>query len=320
MDYNYEINKLKNDIPSNLYFIYGPEDYLRNLYLNELKIACVGSDDAFGYYQYDDFPDDKVISNSINTLPFISDRTFIEIKNASVNKLSESIVDILRNIPDYCTVAISCASDYNPDKRLKVIKFLIDSSYVLNFEAQDSSKLSKWIKRRFSAAGKNITSDAIDQLIFISGNLMNSLIPEIDKISSYSENETVTAEDVNAVANHIPEYDAFSLVNLVSQKKYNDALSLLSELLNQKNMEPIVLISALAYEYRQLFAAKIGVFNNGNDYRSKLMRKTSGNFTINQLRYAVNLCAEMEFNMKNSLFQASDILINTVVKLIAQEA
>lgn len=65
--------------------------------------------------------------------------------------------------------------------------------------------LIDWLIRRFSAAGKSIELEAAQRLIFISGDLMSRLIPEIEKVAAYAKGDRVTVADVEAVANHIPE-------------------------------------------------------------------------------------------------------------------
>ena len=318
-DFNKELSDLNNNGPLNLYTVYGQEDYLRDLFISELKKRCVGDEESFGYYRYDGIPSLDALSTAIETFPFLTERSFIEIRNANINKLSEDYISLFSSIPEFCTVCLICANDFEADNRTKAIKYLKANSKYLIFEAQDTKKLVKWIQRRFNSLNKSISTEAAERLIFISGDLMNRLIPEIDKIATYSNTSEITIQDINDVANHIPESDAFDLVNLLSNKKNDEALVMLSDLLKQKNMEPIMIISALSYQFRQLYGAKIGAMNERTDFRSKMVMQSASKFSKKQLVNFVNSCAHMEYNMKTSLYSDNDILINCIIEIITEK-
>ncbi len=95
-------------------------------------------------------------------------------------KDSDKMLAILKDIPDYCTVAIVQDAQYEPDGRLKLIKGIRQCALELKFTAQSQGMLIDRLIRRFSAAGKSIELDAAQRLIFISGDLMSRLIPEIE--------------------------------------------------------------------------------------------------------------------------------------------
>ena len=46
LDYNAEIRLLREQGPKNLYLLYGPEDYLREQYVTELKKRCLREETA----------------------------------------------------------------------------------------------------------------------------------------------------------------------------------------------------------------------------------------------------------------------------------
>ena len=94
------------------------------------------------------------------------------------------------------------------------------------------------IIRRFAAEGKGIELNAVQRLINVSGELMNGLIPEINKIASYTKGDRVTEADVDAVAHHIPEAVVFDMTEALAKGENNAAMRLLGELLADKNNEP----------------------------------------------------------------------------------
>ncbi len=334
-DYQAELRILKERGPERLYLLWGPEDYLREQYLIQLKKKCLpeGEDD-FSYKRLEGPALDTLkLQQAVDAMPFMTERTFIELRDVDLNKLSdaEACAKIIADIPDYCTVAFVQNAQFEPDGRLRFIKTLRSEGRELNFTHQSPGKLTEWIARRFAAAGKGIELAATQRLIFISGDLMNRLIPEIEKVAAYAKGDKVTREDVEAVANHIPEAIVFDMTELIAQKKINSALSVLSELLSDRDNEPIMMLAVLGMQMRRLYAARLALERNlGTKYvmevcalkadfiASKLMSAARG-FTLPQLKRAVELCAETDYRMKSSGTDERELLKEAVLRIAAGE-
>ena len=333
LNYVAEIKKLEEEGPRNLYLMYGPEDYLREQYLIRLKKLCLpDGEDGFSYRRINGPELDAVeLAQAIDAVPFMSERTFIELRDVDINKLrqAEEIVKLLADIPEYCTIAFVQPGGYEPDNRLKQVKAIREHGYSMNFVQQSQSQLYGWVGRRFAAAGKSVDFDAVQRLIFISGDLMNRLIPEIEKIAAYAKGERVTVSDVDAVAHHIPDADIFSITDFIAKKEYNNAVEILSELLADKSNEPIFILAILGKQMRQLYAAKLAL-EQGMDI-SKLMEKckikyefvakklvsAARAYELEQLRASLELCAEADYKMKSSSVDDRELLKELVIRIAA---
>ena len=333
LNYVAEIKKLEEEGPRNLYLMYGPEDYLREQYLIRLKKLCLpDGEDGFSYRRINGPELDAVeLAQAIDAVPFMSERTFIELRDVGINKLrqAEEIVKLLADIPEYCTIAFVQPGGYEPDNRLKQVKAIREHGYSMNFVQQSQSQLYGWVGRRFAAAGKSVDFDAVQRLIFISGDLMNRLIPEIEKIAAYAKGERVTVSDVDAVAHHIPDADIFSITEFIAKKEYNNAVEILSELLADKSNEPIFILAILGKQMRQLYAAKLAL-EQGMDI-SKLMEKckikyefvakklvsAARAYELEQLRTSLELCAEADYKMKSSSVDDRELLKELVIRIAA---
>ena len=267
-------------------------------------------------------------------MPFMTEHTLIELRDVDINKLADAdaCMKTISDIPDYCTIVFVQNAEYEPDGRLRFVKTLRSEGKELKFTQQSQGMLTDWIVRRFAAAGKRIDLSAAQRLIFISGDLMSRLIPEIEKIAAYASTDKVTQEDVEAVANHIPEAVVFEMTELMAQKKVNSALSVLSELLADKNNEPIMMLAVLGKQMRQLYAARLALEKNlGTKYvmevcsmkydyiAAKLLTAAKG-FTLAQLRRAVELCAETDYRMKSSGADPKELLKEAVLRIAAGES
>ena len=335
-NYAAELRMLKERGPERLYLLWGPEDYLREQYLIQLKKKCLpeGEDD-FSYKRLDGPALEPLkLQQAVDAVPFMTEHSFVELRDVDLNKLSdaESCAKIISDIPDYCTVAFVQNAQFEPDGRLRFIKTLRSEGRELKFTQQSQGMLTDWIVRRFAAAGKGIELSAAQRLIFISGDLMSRLIPEIEKIAAYAKGDKVTQEDVEAVANHIPEAVVFEMTELIAQKKNNSALAVLSELMADKNNEPIMMLAVLGKQMRQLYAARLALEKNlGTKYvmevcamkydyiASKLLNAARG-FTLPQLKRAVELCAETDYRMKSSGADARELLKEVVLRIAAGES
>ena len=199
LNYSAAVRELKADGPERLYLLWGPEDYLREQYLAQLKKICLpeGEDD-FSYKRMDGPGLDPTrLREALDAIPFMSERSFVELRNVDINKLAnaDECMKLLEDIPDYCTVAFVQSTQFEPDGRLKFVKALRGEAKELKFTQQSQGMLTDWIVRRFAAAGKSIELDAAQRLIFISGDLMSRLIPEIDKLAAYAKEAKIVHVD-----------------------------------------------------------------------------------------------------------------------------
>jgi DNA polymerase-3 subunit delta len=239
---------------------------------------------------------------------------------------------VLSDIPEYCTAALVQTADFEPDGRLKQIKKLRAMAEEIKFTQQQQNELTKWIAKRFAAHGKSIEFDASQRLIFISGDLMNRLIPEIDKIAAYAKGERITVSDVEAVAHHIPEAVIFTMTDQISQKSMNNALATLSELLSDKNNEPIAMLAMLGVQMRRLYAAKLAQEQNLGmaylkevggckyDFQATKLLQAARGYTLPQLKKAVELCAETDYRLKSSGEDPREVFKELVVRIAAGES
>ena len=336
-DYGAEVKKLKAEEPQRLYLLRGEEEYLREQFLNSLKAVCLpDGEDAFSFIRLNGPElEANAFEDALNAMPFMSERTFIELRNIDINRLKDTdkFIKLLDDIPDYCTAAFVLDADYELDRRLKLSKALTEKACELSFAEASASQLFNWVSRRFASSGKSIEFEAVQRLIFVSGRLMNQLIPEIEKIAAYTQSDCVTVSDVDAVAHHLPEADVFEMTGHIAKREYNVAVSMLSELLNgTENNEPIMILALIGAQMRKLYAAKVAVdeglgikyvMSTTNQrfesFAHQLVEQARG-FTFGQLRKAIELCALADYKMKSSSVDDVELLKETFIRIAAGES
>ena len=330
--YSDEIKKLRNNSVSRLYLLYGQEEYLKEVFTGEIrKTIFPDGDDGFSYKRFSD-SDYGVsdIAEAIDAVPFLSDHTLVEIRDFDINRYSEQLLPVITDIPEYCTVVFVQNSEYVPDFRLKLNKYIRDNCSVFNISVQGQNELVLWIRKRFAAEEKEIGREAAEQLIFLSGSSMNGLIPEIKKIAASVAGSAVTKDDVSRYAHHLPEADVFEMVECLSQGRTIKAVSMLSELIDSRSSDPIQLLSIIASQYKRLYAVYMAKkLKKGTDWLvsteavrfdwlARKMLNMQVRYSGEQLKSILNMFTEADFRMKTGTSDNSDILKDVLISLSAE--
>lgn len=327
LNYSAEIRKLKEDGPERLYFLWGEEEYLRDSFLQTLRDICVPSDgDDFQIRVFKEPQIDPVeLRYAIDTLPFFSERSLIEIRDLDYNKQgdTEKLLEVLSDIPEYCTVAFRLNQGEEPNGKSKLVKFLRTKGTEIQFTVQDQNMLFRWITRRFAFYGKGVEMEAAQRLIYLSGDQMKALIPEIEKIAAYARGEKVTAADVNAVANRIAESDVFDLTDAIAERRFNTVSGILADLLEQRDTSVPAILSLLSNQFRRLFLANYArdtaevmeFCNLKYDFMARRLLNAARNFRPEQLCHAIELCTTADYRLKSEGADEKLLLKETMMRI-----
>ena len=334
LDYRALTKELNTNGPDRLYLLWGPEDYLIADFTEKLRSACIGE----GMEEFDhkrlDGPalDPDALAEALDAMPFFGGRTFVELRGVDINKCRDAkTAKLLSDVPDWCTVAVTLPAGAEPDGRLSLIKQLKKDGKAIEFTSQRGDLLYNWIPRRFQAHGKRIDRAVMDRLIAVSGDLMNQLIPEIEKICAYAPGEQITASDVERLAHHLPEAVAYEMTDCIANRDYDGAAEKMTELL-AGDAEPVEIMGTIGWQIRRLYAAKVIMkYGSGaaqirdmlgiyNDYVLRQTVETAKRFSLSELARDVRHVAEysMKFREQGSVVTDLEALKELLI-LIAME-
>ena len=324
-DYSALINELESEGLQGLYLLWGEEDYLRESFFTKLRDICLeGGSADFNHHRIDGESLDLIeLSQAVESAPFMGERSLVEVRGFIANSYKEEQAEklkyILTDLPGFATVVLIPPISYELDGRLGLIKAIKKAGRAIEFTPQSQSALTKWIKMRFRALGKNVGNAECERLIFISGTSMTGLVQEIEKIGSFVEGEQVRVADIEALAEHIPEAKVFEMTDCIAKKRFDPAAALLAELLSSGE-PPIKTLAMIGAQMRRLHTARIAIDEKlGRDFlmkthaisngfiAEKLMEGARG-FTLPELKRAVELCAEADYRMKSTKDDDADIL------------
>ena len=333
-DYAKELHQLKSDGPARLYLLCGEEDYLRRSFLGELKKLCLGdAEEEFNYRRLSGNPEPQQLSEAVESSPFFSERTLVEVKDFDINVCRDSqlerLKDILSDIPDYCTVALLTPAGREPDGRLAAVKAVKKLGRYIEFTVQDQAALVGWIGKRFAALGKSIGRREAEQLIFNAGALMNRLIPEIEKIAAAVHGDTVTAQDIDELVQRLPEAEVFEFTDQLAAGRFDTAAETLGELIRCPE-EPAQLLARIGMQIRREYAAALALETGAGreqlmeltgvrfDFILQKLRSSAGRFTLKQLRSMVELCAVYDYKLKSTGTDGNELLRELFAALAVQ--
>ena len=246
----------------------------------------------------------------------MAERTLVEVTDLDLFKLNEDqrgkLISVLDDIPPYCCIVfVYDTIEYKPNRTMKkLMKAVTDHLETVEFRPASGSELTAWIARHFRALGKDIDRQTAEYLIFLCGDLMTGLVPEIEKIGAYVKGNTVTQKDIDAVADPVLSAQVFKLSDAVLQGQYDKAASILGDLLRMQT-EPILILASLGSQLRRLYTARLAIdggkdkywlmnlWEMKNDYQAKLLLNAVRKTTAAWCADAVRQCQVLDRRMKS---------------------
>lgn len=314
---------LKQDLKTGalrpLYIFSGEESYLRAYYLEECKKAIIG-DSAFAEFNLFEFEGKELVPDllrdAIESYPAMAERKLIIVHDFDLYKMPAAFSDflpaLLADLPDYvCLIFDYDVLAFKQDKRLKIHTVLSKQGVFVTFDHLDERQLVDWIRRRFRALDRSIDDDTARYLIFLCGSSMTNLITEIDKAAAFSTVGEIKRYHIDAVCTRVLDAVVFDLSDAITDKKFDRAIALVSDLLAQKNPE-VVIFSTIARHIQRLYAAKLNeearggekellsLLGSASPYYAKRIRTAARRLQTAWLRRAVLLCGETDAALKST--------------------
>ena len=92
LNYKQAVRSLKEQGPQRLYLLWGPEDYLREYYVSELKKLCLpDGEESFSLKRMNGPElDPQELQQAIDAVPFLSERSFVELRGIDLNHIKDA--------------------------------------------------------------------------------------------------------------------------------------------------------------------------------------------------------------------------------------
>ncbi|MFT4106217.1 MAG: DNA polymerase III subunit delta [Lacrimispora sp.] len=298
---------IKNHSYRSVYLIYGEEAFLKNSYKNQMKAAIAG-DDTMNFNQFfGKGIDVKEIISLADTMPFFGEKRLILVEDSGFFKsAAEELVSYLPSIPE-TTCLIFVESEV--DKRSKMFKKVKELGYAAEMGRQDTAQLARWAGSLLAREGKKITGNTMELLLHMTGDDMENIRMELEKLISFTlGREVITDKDVEAICTVRITNKIFDMVTAMVNRQPGVAMELYEDLLALKE-PPMRILFLIARQFNQLLQVKelMGKGADRGSIASKLkippfaagkLMPQARSFSREQIIACVSLCVETEEAVK----------------------
>lgn len=232
-----------------IYFLCGDDLYQKE---KRLKVLTEKSD-PMNTNIHTVFDFNKILGD-VTTVPFLSDKKTVILKNTIDGKSRENLENhntILDAVGDDCELII--VETKMPAANTKLAKKLKEVAKVLESNALKPFEIPNWIREKVKQLGGTISLPAANLLSFRAGTDLVGLENEIKKLITY--NPTITEESIELLTPIQFNESVFVLIDAVGSKNIKKALNLLNEFLEDPGNEVYVL-SMISKQINNMLAVK----------------------------------------------------------------
>lgn len=237
-----------------VYLLYGEEQYLIRQYRDRLKEAIAGDDTMnLGVFSGSDISQKEIVDLA-ETLPFFAERRLILIEDSGLfKKGAEELADYMASVPEMTYFVFV---EKEVDRKTKMYKEVKKAGSVVEFARQKDDILLRWINGRLKKNGKQITRDAYALFIQKTGNDMENIDRELEKLICYTlDKDNIETADVEAVTTERTENRIFDMVDAVAMHKQKRALELYYDLLALREA-PMRIMYLISSQFKRLLVVQ----------------------------------------------------------------
>ncbi len=290
------------------YLLYGEEAFLKKSYKDQLREAITGGDTMnYHYFEGKGLNLNEIISLA-DTVPFFGEHRLIQIEDSGLFKGSgaDELTDHLPKMPD-TTCILFVESEV--DKRGRLFKTVSSLGHAAEMARQDTRQLASWAGALLAKSGRRITGRTMELFLSKTGDDMENIRMELEKLISYTEGrDVVTDQDVEAICTERVTNKIFDMVAAIVGRRTRQAMDLYEDLLTLRE-PPMRILFLIARQFNQILQVKElmdqGMGRDAIALKLKLKPFIVGkampqarSFTREQILSYVDLCVELEEAVK----------------------
>ncbi len=277
-----------------------------------------------------DAPATDAIIAACETLPFLAEKRLVIVKEhpalAGRADADERLISYIPNVPESAILVFLCRG--KADARKKLYGAIKKANGIVSFAPLTDAELNSWIVKTFAGLGKTVSPQTASVLSFTVGSDTALLRREIEKLAALAgDRDTVTEEDVHAVATRSVECTVFEMVDAVVAGQQGKAFGLLRDMLTTGS-DRLGILAMLLRQFRLMQHIKIMQFEklSPGDIKQRLgvapfaaercMRQASG-YTGGQVKKAVQICLNAEYQVKSGGWNQEGALESAMLEIFA---
>ena len=314
-----------------IYVIAGKEDSLLNAecekLLNQLlepqqKVTSLFDADAT-------YVSVSEILDELRTLPFLAEKRVVLVKGAD-DFVSANRQLLERYFDNPCPTGILVLTVTNWDARTKLAKKLSKVGKLISVTQPRPYQLPpRLAEYACDAHDKNLTKEAAELLIELTGDNLPRLYSEIDKLALFAHTEkAITAQHIESLIGHNRLFNAFAVIDACLAGNIAQAVNRLRSMFAEDKSAEYKVIGAFAFHFRRMFNAKallqdglddseiatrLGIWGNRDALFAQL-RKMS----LKQLGSNLQQLAATDYAIKTGRAKAKVAVEQLVLRLAAE--
>jgi len=263
---------LKSGVLSQLYYFYGEEVFLTEMYVNKVLDKVIGKNhDDINVIRLNGTFSIDTLYDSVESLPMFAESKAVVINDLDLDKYSEEdsdkIAEILENIPPECTVivyltGITPSGGKKNRNKSYITKLTKQKNCSLcEFTQLDANKIAELVIKK--AAKNGCVISRANALYLVNSNLCNLTLCSIEteKLCCYRQSGEITKEDIDALTVKQLDTSIYALSNAITKGNKKEALLILDDLFAQR-IEPIAILAALSSNYLDFYRAAVARDNS----------------------------------------------------------
>ncbi len=304
-----------------LYVFYGSEEFLIEKTKDLLVQNALEEDELdfnLAIVDLEESPIETAIEQ-MDEFPFMGEKRVVLLKNAyfltAAERKKDKIVHDLDRLTSYLenpapfTIAVFTVPYPKLDVRKKITKLLVKHATVFEAKPMQDRELISWIHNHAKESNVEIDQKAIELLMYMTGNNLQSITSEMEKLAlRVGSRGSITTEVIDSLVVKSLDQNVFALVDKIITNQKQQAMEMYRDLLVQKE-EPIRILAAIARQYRifaqvkylrgiGLGAGEIASKLKINPYPVKLAMQQISLFSEKDLLEKLDHLAEMDYQMK----------------------
>lgn len=277
-----------------------------------------------------DAPATDAIIAACETLPFLADKRLVIVKEHPAltgrADADERLISYIPSVPESAILVFLCRG--KADARKKLYGAIKKANGIVSFAPLTDAELNAWIVKTFAGLGKTVSPQTASVLSFTVGSDTALLRREIEKLAALAgDRDTVTEQDVHAVATRSVECTVFEMVDAVVAGQTAKAFGLLRDMLTTGS-DRLGILAMLLRQFRLMQHIKIMQFEklSPGDIKQRLgiapfaaercMRQASG-YTGGQVKKAVQICLNAEYQVKSGGWNQEGALESAMLEIFA---
>lgn len=221
------IRHLREGARGGVFFLYGEEEHLKELAARKLIAAHV--DDATRDFNLDEVrgPDvtPETLASLIQTPPMMAEWRVVLVRDTQAlagSATTRKILEAAASDPSP-GLALILMADISGSKA-KIWKTLQKQTTAVEYPRLSDADLPGWLMAWAQRAGLTLEPDAARALASAIGADLGVMVRELEKLRDYvGDRDTIRRADVAAVVGGIPRQDRWEWIDMVGERRFDDA-------------------------------------------------------------------------------------------------